>query len=301
MNKSILPFSLMLTMSLIGCGNNGGNADMPKENRAAKELLWGTWLKDDDGSLAFTAKGDTIYNPDPLVLPVCFYIRDDSLVLESTSRMSYKITKQSAHIFRILNQNNEEICYVKSDGSNDEGNAIVASEDNNVQAALGSTASAMDNSRAGDEFSAAETVSGENEYEEVTAENNLHVDTLINYNAKNYRCIIDKRTTREKVIRTSFNEDGIGVDKVYHDNTISLKVYAGQALLLTKNFRKSDFAKYVDNEAFKQCILRDIEFITVSESGVLCQAIIAHPDSPAGFVVNIVVPSKGGYKLNKAE
>lgn len=292
---------ILLLIGLIGCRGNGAESSKAKEDRAAKELLWGTWLKDDDGSVAFTAKGDTIYNQDPLVLPVSFYICDDSLILESTTRMSYKIVKQSAHLFRILNQNNEEIRYVKQDSSTEDSSEDNGSEnDSEVSTPEPPAASALPNVQ---EAIAANPVSSvsENVYEDENSGNDSHVDTLINYNTKNYRCIIDKRRSHEKVIRTSYNEDGIGVDKVYFDNTISLKVYVGQTLLLTKNFRKSDFAKYVDPGVFKQSILRDIEYVGTTDNGVQCQAVIAHPDSPAGFTVNIDIPARGGYKISKAE
>lgn len=70
-----------------------------KEDTAAKKMLQGIWLNDDDeDDVAFRAKGDTIYYPDSTSQPVYFYIAGDTLVMKGANIAKYPIVKQAEHI-----------------------------------------------------------------------------------------------------------------------------------------------------------------------------------------------------------
>lgn len=65
MKKIVNLWLLSCILTLVACGHKAEKQQEVKEDTAAKKMLQGIWLNDDDeDDVAFRVKGDTIYYPD---------------------------------------------------------------------------------------------------------------------------------------------------------------------------------------------------------------------------------------------
>ena len=101
MKKIVNLWLLSCILTLVACGQKAEKQQEVKEDTAAKKMLQGIWLNDDDeDDVAFRVKGDTIYYPDSTSQPVYFYIAGDTLVMKGANIAKYPIVKQAEHIFQ---------------------------------------------------------------------------------------------------------------------------------------------------------------------------------------------------------
>ena len=79
----------MSVLLLVGCkqSNPEQPAPTPVEDKEAKQMLEGIWINEDEQSVAFRAKGDSIFYPDSTSLPVAFQIFGDTLVMHGASEI----------------------------------------------------------------------------------------------------------------------------------------------------------------------------------------------------------------------
>ena len=91
------------------------------------------------------------------------------------------------------------------------------------------------------------------------------------------------------------------MDNIYFDNTIHLSVYKGGARLYSHDFYKKDFARLVPQDFLKQSVLSDMLFNYSDTAAVHYNALLAIPDTPGSYIVDVAVGYKGGMKLNIAE
>ena len=112
-----------------------------------------------------------------------------------------------------------------------------------------------------------------------------------------YRCYIQVNPTTYKVIKATYNDEGVEVDNVYHDNIVNLTVYSGANRLFSHDFRKNDFNKFVPQDFLMQAILSDLTLYGVDKSGVHFNALLAMPDSPSYYVVEVSVSPTGKLKM----
>ena len=260
---------LLLACFLLGvaaCGQKS-EKEQPeiKEDTAAKKLLQGIWLDgDDEDDVAFRVKGDTIYYPDSTSRPVYFYIVGDTLVMKGANTSKYPIVNQAAHIFQFKVQNGDIVKLVKTD------------DQSYLQ-----------------QFS---------HEQPVTLNQNTLVkrDTVVNAGNEKLHLYVQVNPTTFKVYKSSYNDDGVEVDNVYHDNIVNVNIYQGSRKIFGRDFRKEDFKGQVPHEFLKQSILSDIVFRKVDADGVHYKAVLAMPDSSMSYQVEIIISLEGKMTIKKS-
>ena len=248
------------------CGQKSAT-ELPeiKEDTAAKKLLQGIWLDgDDEDDVAFRVKGDTIYYPDSTSQPVYFYIVGDTLVMKGANTSKYPIVKQAAHIFQFKVQNGDIVKLVKTD------------DQSYLQ-----------------QFS---------HEQPVTLNQNMLVkrDTVVNAGNEKLHLYVQVNPTTFKVYKSSYNDDGVEVDNVYHDNIVNVNIYQGSRKIFGRDFRKEDFREQVPHEFLKQSILSDIVFRKVDADGVHYKVVLAMPDSSMSYQVEIIISLEGKMTIKKS-
>lgn len=260
---------LLLACFLLGVAACGQKSETKqpeiKEDTAAKKLLQGIWLDgDDEDDVAFRVKGDTIYYPDSTSRPVYFYIVGDTLVMKGANTSKYPIVNQAAHIFQFKVQNGDIVKLVKTD------------DQSYLQ-----------------QFS---------HEQPVTLNQNTLVkrDTVVNAGNEKLHLYVQVNPTTFKVYKSSYNDDGVEVDNVYHDNIVNVNIYQGSRKIFGRDFRKEDFKGQVPHEFLKQSILSDIVFRKVDADGVHYKVVLAMPDSSMSYQVEIIISLKGKMTIKKS-
>ena len=260
---------LLLACFLLGVAACGQKSEKKqpeiKEDTAAKKLLQGIWLDgDDEDDVAFRVKGDTIYYPDSTSRPVYFYIVGDTLVMKGANTSKYPIVNQAAHIFQFKVQNGDIVKLVKTD------------DQSYLQ-----------------QFS---------HEQPVTLNQNTLVkrDTVVNAGNEKLHLYVQVNPTTFKVYKSSYNDDGVEVDNVYHDNIVNVNIYQGSRKIFGRDFRKEDFKGQVPHELLKQSILSDIVFRKVDADGVHYKVVLAMPDSSMSYQVEIIISLEGKMTIKKS-
>ena len=260
---------LLLACFLLGVAACGQKSEKKqpeiKEDTAAKKLLQGIWLDgDDEDDVAFRVKGDTIYYPDSTSRPVYFYIVGDTLVMKGANTSKYPIVNQAAHIFQLKVQNGDIVKLVKTD------------DQSYLQ-----------------QFS---------HEQPVTLNQNTLVkrDTVVNAGNEKLHLYVQVNPTTFKVYKSSYNDDGVEVDNVYHDNIVNVNIYQGSRKIFGRDFRKEDFKGQVPHEFLKQSILSDIVFRKVDADGVHYKVVLAMPDSSMSYQVEIIISLEGKMTIKKS-
>ena len=103
MKRYIFPLLVICILLQFGCAKQteGGYV---KEDTGAKKELQGIWINEDDEDVAFRIKGDTVYFPDTISVPVYFRIEKDSFVLYGANIIKYPVVKRTQHLFEFINQ-----------------------------------------------------------------------------------------------------------------------------------------------------------------------------------------------------
>lgn len=253
-------------LAFAGCGQKANQQENAvEEDAAAKKMLQGVWLNEEEDDVAFRVEGDTIYYPDSTSMPTYFYIADDTLVMRGSNLVKYPIVKQAQHLFEFKVQNGDVVKLVKT-----QDKAYLR------------------------QFANAHSVA-------VSLNQNTLVkrDTVVKSGDESYHLYTQVNPTTYKVYKSSFNDDGVEVDNVYYDNIVNLHVYRGASRLFSRDFHKKDFAKAVPAEFLKQAILSDIVFLKTDTEGIHYQAVLAMPDSNVSYQVEIVVSKAGKMTIRK--
>ena len=105
--------------------------------------------------------------------------------------------------------------------------------------------------------------------------------------------------TTYKVFKSSYNDDGVEVDNVYHDNIVNVNIYHGSRKIFGRDFRKEDFKEQVPHEFLKQSILSDIVFKKVDADGVHYKVVLAMPDSSMSYQVEVIISLEGKMTIKR--
>lgn len=265
MDKRLIPIYMMGAVAVLAmpsCRRHPHAPETPKEDAAAKRLLQGVWLDQDDESIVFKAQGDTIYYPDSTSAPARFMILGDTLVLQGVNRVAYPIVRQTAHAFQFRNATGDLVSLVKSDDKAD--NAW---------------------------FSHRQPLP-------LNQDKTVKRDTVIVYGNDRYHSYVQVNPTTYKVVKATFNDDGVEVDNIYHDNIVHVSVFRGAAKLFSRDFHKRDFARLVPAEFLGQSILSDIVLTSVDTQGLHFQAQLVIPDSQSSFLVDVTVNFRGRMAMD---
>lgn len=249
-----------VALSVIGVscgGKQTSQAEEPQEDRNAKQQLQGIWVNDEDEDIAFKAKGDTIFYPDSTSQPVYFQVFGDTLVLHGANDVKYPIVKLTHHLFIFRNQNGDEVKLKLSENPDDASLFMV-------------------------------------ERPEALNQNQLiKRDTIVTQGSEKYHCYVQINPTTYKVIKASYNDEGVEVDNVYYDNIINLHIYHGAQKLFSRDFRKQAFEGKVPKEFLRQSILSDLKLSGVDATGIHYVASLVIPDSMSSFEVEVAISYDG--------
>lgn len=250
-----------IVLAFTACGGSGTEYARAHQDQKAKDMLQGVWINAEDGNPAIMAEGDTILYADTSSLPVQFWIYQDSLYLQGHALSRYLITKQAEHVFRFVNQGGDEVKLVKRD----------------------------------------ERVLGRffHQYRPYALNifRTLDCDTVGVGGGINYACKIHIEPTSDRLIASSFNNEGIEVENMYLDNDARLDVHVGAKNIYSHHFRKQEFSSMVPPEFMEKSILRDIQYNHADTAAVYFDAIIGIPDASSAYVVELKVTKDG--KLTK--
>lgn len=230
------------------------------EDKEAKKKLQGTWIYDEDEAVAMMIKGDTIFYPDSTSQDVTFAVVNDSLVMHNSTAMKYAIVKLTDNIFQFKNSSGDIIKLKRSYDDMDDA----FNKKSPIVLNQGQT---------------------------------IKRDTIINYNDTRYRIYTQVNPTTYKVVQTSFNQDGIGVDNIYYDNIINICIYKSGTCLYKSDFRKQDFHKLVPEEYIKKAILNDIILNKVDKDGIHLKTSLGIPDSQTAYIIHTTISYQGKTKL----
>ncbi len=252
------------TFFFYGCKGKSTQQVFREEDRTAKEMFQGVWMNEGREDVAFRVKGDTVYYADSVSLPAYFQIFRDTLVLHGVSDVKYAIVKQASHLFVFVNQNGDQVRLVKSEDPNDL--AFFEETQSRRPIALNQNCT-------------------------------IKRDTVIIGSNRKYHCYVQVNPTTYKVIKPSYNDDGVEVGNVYYDNIVHLSIYEGPQKLFSKDFRKQDFTNKVPAQFLKVSILSDLLFSKIDAEGIHYTACIATPDEPSSYQVDVCVTENGKLKM----
>ena len=256
-NNILLGACLMAAM--VGCGQKqSAQKAEQQEDVAAKKMLQGVWIdSDDEDDVAFRVKGDTIYYPDSTSRPVYFCIIGDTLVMKGANTAKYPIVKQAAHIFQFKVANGDVVKLVKT------SDPMYLEQFQHAQP--------------------------------VTLNQNKLVkrDTVVNAGEEKLHLYVQVNPTTYKVVKSTFNDDGVEVGNVYYDNIVNLGVFNGARRLFSSDFRKQDFQKNIPSDILRQLVLSDITFNKANEEGMHFYAVLVIPETSISYIVELVVTYDG--------
>lgn len=104
-----------------------------------------------------------------------------------------------------------------------------------------------------------------------------------------------------KVIRTTYSDEGIGIDNVYYDNVIHICVYEGKNLLYGQDITKKMFHTVFPEEVLSQMILTDMDFMGVNGKGYHYEATLRIPESSVYHLVDLTIDADKELHIKMVE
>ena len=265
MNKFVslleMAFAILL---LVSCHDKHTDTTDVKENKEAEAMLQGIWVDNDTEEVTFKVKNDTIFYPDSTSLPTVFKIYGDTLVLGNSTK--YPIVKQANHIFWFKNQNGDVIKLVRSSDP-DDANIFVHETPHALEVIT-------------------------------------HVvkkDSVVMYNGERYHWYIAINPTKYKVLRTTYNSDGVGVDNVYYDNIIHVSIFKGATQIYSRDIKKQMYGRFVPRQFLSQSILSNMAFSRVDAQGFHFDSTICMPDGASCYMLDTNISFTGKLKMELLE
>ncbi len=262
MNRLI--FILISLVLFLSCSQGGSSSkEAEHEDLDAKARMQGIWMDSESEDVSFRVKGDTIYYTDSVSMPAYFKIVGDSLVLASGTR--YAIDRLTEHLFWFKNQNGDMIKLRKSEEM--ENDSSFMHEKPKV----------------------------------MTYTHQVKIDSVINYDGERYHWYIAINPTKYKVVRHSYNNDGLEVEHVYYDNIMHISVYHGANQIYSSDFRKQLYSDLVPASFLKEAILANMEFAKANAEGLHFNATLCIPDDASCYLVESVISYKGKMTMKLVE
>ena len=256
---------LVATILLTGCSRQQSSnmVEEAEENREAKAMLQGVWLDSESGDVSFHVKGDSIFYADSTSMPASFKIIDDSLVFASGTK--YGIEKQTEHLFWFRNQNGDIIKLEKSDDPE------------------------------------AEKVFVHDLPKIMTYTHQVKTDSVVSFNGQRYHWYIAINPTKFKVVKRTYNDDGVEVENIYYDNIMHISVYQGAQKLYSSDFRKQQYGKMVPSDFLKDAVLGNMEYSHIDAEGLHFNATLCIPDGASCYLVETLISPKGQMTMKTIE
>ena len=126
-------------------------------------------------------------------------------------------------------------------------------------------------------------------------------DSVVNYDGKRYRAYVYINPSKVKLVKTSYNEDGMSIDNIYYDNVMHICVYEGRKSLYASDITKQMLSPYVSADFLSKSLFSDMQFIGVGPSGFHYQASVCIPESFVCNIVDLYVSFKGKLTMKAAK
>ena len=252
---------LLSVAALIGCGGQGGRSS--EESKEAKQMLQGIWVDSETGDVSFQVKGDTIFYSDTTSMPAYFKVVGDSLILGSGT--SYGIVKQSPQLFWFSNQNGD---LVKLERSTDPVDELEFDHD---------------------------------QPQVLTYTQQVKKDSVVTYNGERYHWYIAINPTKYKVVKRSYNDDGLEVENVYYDNIMHISVFHGTHQIFSSDFTKQMYEKMVPDGFLDDAILGAMDFDHIDAEGLHFSATLCIPDGASCYMVDTQIAYTGKQTMSLLE
>lgn len=246
---------LLVTGQFLSCKKGKVSFYDRPESLTAKELLQGVWIDEESEEVFFQMKGDSVYYPDSVSQTAYFKVVDDTLYIGKSA--GYHIEKQTEHLLWFTNHSGEVVKLGKAD------------EDS------------------------AEEVYDTKKTQILQLTEVLKRDSVVFLDGQRYHWYIAINPTRYKVVKSTYNEDGIQVDQVYYDNIIHVSIFQGSNQLFSQDLRKAIYAPRVPKDFLDQAILNDMEFDHADKDGFHFNATLCQPDAASCYVVENVITTDG--------
>lgn len=254
------------TILLLFSCTNGKNTKAEEEDLTAKAMLQGIWTDDDTDMPLLRIEGDTMYYSNPQNLPVAFKVIRDSIYLCGNYTVAYKIDRQTDYNFWFHSAADNIVKLRKSENVDD--SLFFLNQEVEV-------------------IPITSTVTKK--------------DSIVIYKGRRIRGYVYINPSQMKVTRTSYTENGIGVDNSYFDNVIHVCIYEGRNMLYGKDFMKKDFSDIFPAEQLKQMILEDMHFMGVNSNGYHYQATLRIPESSVYNLIDVHIGFDKNVNIEKAE
>ena len=263
MRINVLGFMVVLCLS--ACGGFSGTSRLSdvREDLAAKQMLQGIWLDDATEEAFMDVVGDSIFFAGHNRLPMSFRVIQDSIYFIGHDTLAYKIERQSDYDFWFCNFAGDVVKLQKQ------------------------TSGSYDIS----DFRSSDT-----SYEPQRMEK----DSIVNYDGMRYRGYVFINPTSIKVLRTTYDENGIGIDNVFYDNIIHICVYEGANRLYGQDIEKSMFSRQFSSDTLSDLILSDMDFTGVDAHGYHYRAVLRAPESPVSYIMNLSISFNGELAITPA-
>ncbi len=226
------------------------------EDRSAKAMLQGIWLDEETENVVFKVEGDSVFYPDSTSIPLYFKIVGDTLIMGS-NESKYPIMKQSTETFWFGSPTGVIVKLVKSN----DPNSTYAFVDASPQPI-------------------------------VITEVQKH-DTVVMHEGERYHCYTAINPTEYKVIRKTYNDDGVEVENIYYDNIIHISVFHGAEQVYSRDFRKTMFASFVPEHFLEQAILNNMTYNKVDAEGFHFNAMLCIPDAASCYMLDTKITFDG--------
>ena len=259
----LVKYILLLCLVMFVACQRGTRLERMSDDKVAKELLQGVWVNDSTDMPFLLVEGDTLHYADPNAAPVFFKIIRDSIYLLGDDTLSYKIARQGENTFWMNTATDVLIKLHRSEFEEDQLAFTPQTEP--------------------------VTPSIIQEY--------VEKDSVIVYDEVRYRGYVFINPTHYKVVRTLYDDNGIGVESVYYDNIIHICVYRGADELYGRDIDKKLFSDYVDADELAVSVLSDMDFTAVDADGYHYRAILTVPESAASRYIDLIISPQGTLQI----
>ena len=231
---------------------------------AAMHALEGIWIDSETESVVVRIQGDTIYYPDTAALNVRFAIFDDTLFVFAADTICYPIIEQKPHLLRYESLSGDIISLHLSENPDD--SILFCST---------------------------------GDYSPILINEEVSRDTVVySPDGERYHLYVNVNPTRYRVYQTTYNDEGLAADHFYYDNIIHVGVYQGKDCLFSRDFKKTDFLKFIPQQFLDQAILSNMEFGPVDRKGCHFNATLCRPDGASCYIMSLCVNYVGELTLS---
>lgn len=233
------------------------------EDTVAKKSLQGIWADDSGDVVQFRAEGDSLYYPGRESQPLYFKVLNGQLMICGTDTVSYRIMQLDSNKFWYHSITGELIKLHRSEYELDSLEFLNVLRE---PIAL---------------------------YDSV-----VQKDSVVMFDRHRYRGYVYINPSTMRVVKTSYNENGIKIEQAFYDNVIHICVYEGKKSLYAKDFTKKDFEALVDAKFLQNAVLGDMDFIGVDSRGFWYEASLCIPDETSCYQVYIQISLEGEMSLH---